>query len=89
MADPRIGPQPPPAAAPVRRVPDEARAAQRAFFQNALGRAQAPAEPQAARAPTRTEAPRPAPAAASVQAQIPAEPPARPLRPGSLLDIRV
>ena len=59
-------------------------AAQRAFFQAALGEAQAPAK---AAAP-----PEPAREAVRVQterAETPAEPPTKILRPGSLLDIRV
>jgi hypothetical protein len=60
-------------------------AAQRAFFEAALGRAEAAraTEPQAATA-------RAAPAPPSgVTVDIPAEQPARYMRPGSLLDIKV
>ncbi|WP_133254950.1 hypothetical protein [Phenylobacterium hankyongense] len=60
--------------------------AQKAFFQLATGKAQAPvaAAPTAlATAPVRAAAPAPRIAAPS------AEPPARILRPGSLLDIRI
>jgi hypothetical protein len=73
---------------------DAARAAaQKAFFDAAMGRTTAPAAPAAPQA----VAPRPtvfAPAPAPVQrAEIrpdpAAEPPTRVLRPGSLLDIRV
>lgn len=53
-----------------------ARAAARAFFELAAGKA-----PAAAAAP--------APTLVNRMAQAPVEPPARPLRPGSLLDIRV
>lgn len=59
--------------------------AQRAFFQAAMGQAQAPARPAA----PPTEA---APSAAPTTQRIPdprAEPPTRILRPGSLLDIKV
>lgn len=72
--------QPQAAAKPV----DAARAAaQKAFFEIALGKT----PPAAAAAPVQSGA------AAAVQrmtrAQPPADPPAQPLRPGSLLDIRV
>jgi hypothetical protein len=79
---------------PARPAADAARlAAQRAFFDAALGRAGAPAQanPAQASAPAATT-----PAPFTVRAQpvqrLPdpgAEPPAKPLRPGSLLDIRV
>jgi len=60
--------------------PDAARnAAQRAFFQAALGQAQGVAP----------QGPAPAPRAPRVPTNLPAEPPARILRPGSLLDIKV
>jgi hypothetical protein len=76
---------------PARPAADAARlAAQRAFFDAALGRAGAPS------ATPVTAVPLAAPVTATVRAQpvqrLPdpgAEPPARPLRPGSLLDIRV
>lgn len=67
----------PPGAAPAGQVRT---AAQRAFFEAALGKASA-AQPAAA--PERP-APAPAPAAAAAS-----EPPKKILRPGSLLDIRV
>jgi hypothetical protein len=74
---------PPPAANP---TADAARtAAQRAFFDAALGRA-------APGAPTQQTAAAFAPAPAPRPQRLPdpaAEPPAKPLRPGSLLDIRV
>ena len=73
-------PQP---AAPNARAQSPASAGQRAFFEAALGKAQAPAV-QARPAP-------PAVYAQPVQ-RIPepaAEPPQKILRPGSLLDIRV
>jgi hypothetical protein len=67
-------------------------AAQRAFFDAAMGRSAAPAAsaPPAAAAPTAVFMP----SAATVQRPeirpaAGAEPPARILRPGSLLDIRV
>ena len=63
-------------------------AAQRAFFDAALGRAGAPAAPPAAAA---TAAPAPAPAVfrrPEIRPDPAAQAPARPLRPGSLLDIR-
>ena len=64
--------------------------AQRAFFDQALGRANAPTRAPAA--PAFTTAPAPAPAPVQ-RAQILPDPaaaaPAKLLRPGSLLDIRV
>lgn len=74
---------PPPAAVPQpQRVEDGKLAAQRAFFAAALGQAQpaapAPAAPAAPAATPLMRTPDPA-----------AEPPAKILRPGSLLDIRV
>lgn len=55
--------------------PPGARAAARAFFDLAAGKAPVAATP--------------APAPVNKMLQAPVEPPARPLRPGSLLDIRV
>ncbi|HYE42156.1 MAG TPA: hypothetical protein VEA15_02090 [Caulobacteraceae bacterium] len=66
--------------------PDGARAAQRAFFNQALAQAQAPA------APTRAEIAAPARAVASPVATRAADasaPPERVMRPGSLLDIKI
>jgi uncharacterized membrane protein len=78
--------------------PDVARnAAQRAFFQAAMGNAAAPAAPQApVQAPVQAQA-RTQVTAPTAQAQpihrmptsFPAEPPTKILRPGSLLDIKV
>lgn len=69
----------------------EAKAAQRAFFQQALGdatpvRAAPPAAPV-----LQTQAARPGQAAqpAGVVRPIPEEPPARVMRPGSFVDIKV
>lgn len=59
-------------------------AAQRAFFQQAMGR---PAAATAATAPA--TAPAPALRMVEVRPAANAEPPAKILRPGSLLDIRV
>lgn len=61
-------------------------AAQRAFFQAAMGQAQAPAK---AAAPPPPEPARETVRVQTVRAETPAEPPTRILRPGSLLDIRV
>jgi hypothetical protein len=69
-------------------------AAQRAFFDAAMGRSAAPAQTQA---PAATAAPQAAifrPATmpvqrAEIRPALDAEPPAKILRPGSLLDIRV
>lgn len=60
-------------------------AAQKAFFQQAMGR------PAAVAAPTPTAAQTPVPTVRTVQLQpsANAEAPAKILRPGSLLDIRV
>jgi hypothetical protein len=84
-------PVPPPAnpAAEAARL-----AAQRAFFDQALGRA-APAAKAQASAPTQAVAPSAPSPAAVVRAPTPTAPAApsdaaaKPLRPGSLLDIRV
>lgn len=76
-----------PQANPTRSVAD-ARAAQRAFFDAALGKVQAPTTVQRA-APVATPAPavRPSPI---LTAAPPAEPsPDRPMRPGSLVNIVV
>lgn len=62
---------------------EAARAAQRAFFSQALGQAQGIAQPAEA-APTRTQA-----VAQPAAALDPATPVERLLRPGSLLDIKV
>lgn len=59
-------------------------AAQRAFFDAALGRAAAPSAPVPAAAPVT-----PAPQRTVQTANLPEEPPKKILRPGSLLDIRV
>lgn len=62
--------------------PNGARAAgQRAFFQAALGQAPAAATTAATDMPARH--------VQKIPAALPAEPPARILRPGSLLDIKV
>ena len=64
-------------------VPPARTAAQRAFFDSAMGRAGAPApaaEPVKAAAPV---------AQRMVRESLPEEPPKKILRPGSLLDIRV
>ncbi len=69
-------------------------AAQRAFFEAALGKASAPqAQPQPApaQAPVIRAETRPQPAAQRVQSSFvqPTEQPQKILRPGSLLDIKV
>lgn len=73
--------------APAGGASEAARAAQRAFFSQALNAAQAP-EPIA---PTAAVTPvvRQAAAPAVEKAIIPDQPPERPLRPGSLLDIKI
>ena len=81
---PNLPPLPP---APAQKPADAGRlAAQKAFFAIAAGQAAAPAQAVQAARPA---APAPAAAPVSRTAQAPAETPARPLRPGSLLDIRV
>ena len=65
---------------------EAARAAQRAFFSQALNGVQAPA-PTAPSIPPTTPAVRQS--APAVRIAIPDEPPQRPLRPGSLVDIKV
>jgi len=80
MADIRPTSFPPPTAAPSSPART---AAQRAFFDSAMGRAGAAApaaEPVKAAAPV---------AQRVVRESIPEEPPKKILRPGSLLDIRV
>jgi hypothetical protein len=59
-------------------------AAQKAFFDAALGRASTPATPVAAPPPVAA-----APQRTVQTANLPEEPPKKILRPGSLLDIRV
>jgi hypothetical protein len=83
---PNLAPPVQPNAAP--KPADTARiAAQKAFFDIAMGKAAPAAAPIQANAALAVETR----AAAPVQrmTQAPAEAPARPLRPGSLLDIRV
>ena len=64
---------------------DAARLAQRAFFQQAMGR---PAATPTA-APTTAQTPAPPVRTVELRPAANAEPPAKILRPGSLLDIRV
>jgi hypothetical protein len=85
-----------PVQAPANPAADAARlAAQRAFFDQALGRAGTAAPAQAAATPqaVAASAPQPAPAPAqplrAAPTDQPAEGPAKPPRPGSYLDIRV
>jgi hypothetical protein len=77
LALPPISGQPIP---PTRPIADPRAAAQRAFFQAALGQAQAPAAPL----PARMQAPEPA-----ARVHTDAQAPDRSARPGSLLNIRV
>ena len=74
-----------PPAQPSRSVAD-ARAAQKAFFDAALGKVQAPATVQRA-APTAAAPARPSPILTSAPAAEPS--PDRPMRPGSLVNIVV
>ena len=89
MALPPISGAPAPAQ-PAKPASDARTAAQRAFFDTALRRAQAPAAVQTAAAPTAAAKPAAAatPARAQPMAQT-ADEPQRPLRPGSLLNIVV
>jgi hypothetical protein len=76
-----IRPNLPPPAPAAPRVADAARGAARAFFDLAAGRASAPTE---------TASVEPAPAPVTPPPRVAAATaPERPLRPGSLLDIRV
>ena len=80
MADP-IRPSNWPALPAAPQRADPRTAAQRAFFEIALGHAAPEARPEAApRAPS---------AAADLRIQLPSEPPQKILRPGSIIDIRV
>jgi len=70
----------------------EARAAQRAFFQQALGDATPVRAAPVAAPVSHAQAAQPARAAAQVTGvmrPVPEQPPARPLRPGSFVDIKV
>ena len=81
-----------PAQPPVNPAADQARlAAQRAFFDQALGRADAPAKSQVVAAPQAPAAAVPTVHATPVRtvAAAPEDGPAKPPRPGWLLDIRV
>lgn len=80
-----------PSAIPVAGAEAARQAAQKAFFDAAMGRAAAPAAAQAVAAPrTPMFAPTPAPIQrAEIRPDPSAEAPAKLLRPGSLLDIRV
>lgn len=64
----------------------EARAAQRAFFQQALGDATPVRAAPVAAAAAHSQ---PAPPTREIIRPIPDEPPARPMRPGSFIDIKV
>jgi hypothetical protein len=86
---PVVTPQQP--TSPAVRSTAEARAAQRAFFQQALGDV-TPVRAAPVTAPlAQTQAAQPVRAAQTtgVVRPIPAEPPARPMRPGSFVDIKV
>ena len=75
----------PTSSAPVRSTA-EARAAQRAFFQQALGDATPVRAAPVVTAPSTAQA---AQAVREVRRPIPEEPPARVMRPGSFVDIKV
>lgn len=86
MADLRITPglSAPPAPSAARA--SGARAAQRAFFDAALGKTAPVSEVRPVQAAVRAAAPA---VTGKIPSALPAEPPSRPLRPGSLLDIKV
>ena len=85
----RPSPVPLPAATGQVREGAGARAAQRAFFEAALGKVEAPAATAPVRAAVATP-PRPQPQAPQVnRIAIPDEPPTRLMRPGSFVDIKV
>ncbi len=79
----------PPPASTRPTEPASASAAQRAFFQAALGKAQAPAAPAPAPRTTTVATPAATPLRAERVVAPTAEAPTRYLRPGSLLDIKV
>jgi hypothetical protein len=86
---PVVNPQqtPRPASTPAQtRSATEARAAQRAFFQQALGDA-TPVRAAPVAAPVAHS--QPAPATRDIIRPLPDEPPSRPMRPGSFIDIKV
>jgi hypothetical protein len=87
---PPVVTQPTPSQAPARARPTaEAKAAQRAFFQQALGDA-TPVRAAPAMAPvSQTQTAQPTRAAQGVIRPTPEEPPARPMRPGSFIDIKI
>ena len=64
----------------------EARAAQRAFFQQALGDA---TPVRAAPDATSSSLSQPPPATRDIRRPIPAEPPTRIMRPGSFVDVKI
>ncbi len=89
---PNVFPAPPATTSVAGAGADAARAAaQKAFFAAAMGKAAAPAAPLATAAPRAAFfAPNPAPIQrAEIRPDPSAEAPAKILRPGSLLDIRV
>ena len=98
---PVITPQQPAQAPTQTRGATEARAAQRAFFQQALGDttpvrtapAAAPVKAAPAAQPAQASQAAAAPQAAQpvrdIRRPIPAEPPARIMRPGSFVDVKV
>jgi hypothetical protein len=88
FSPPAVTPQPTPSAARRARGSAEAKAAQRAFFQQALGDATPVRAAPVAAPVAQAQAAQPARAANLVR-PIPEEPPARPMRPGSFIDIKV
>jgi hypothetical protein len=89
MADLRITPglTTTPPTPPVRN--NQARAAQRAFFDAALGKTAATSPVSPVKSVQATTAAASSSAVGKLPSALPAEPPSRPLRPGSLLDIKV
>lgn len=84
MADPIRPPSWPNLPAATQRT-DARSAAQRAFFQLAMGQAAAEEAPARSAEPSRTAAMR----GPDLRIELPSDPPEKILRPGSIIDIRV
>ena len=86
---PAITPQQPAQTPSQARDVAEKRAAAKAFFQQALGDSTPVRAAPPAAAPVRAEAASPARASLGLVRPTPEEPPARVMRPGSFIDIKV
>lgn len=83
-------PPPAPSTTPSARAPAETRAAQRAFFQQALGDSTPVRTAPPASAPVINTAAKAAPQPTRTLGRpLPDEPPARIMRPGSFVDVKV